>query len=373
MLKRLDFYLLGQIAWVAALLAFVLTGLMLMIQSLRFLDLIIQSGASGLAFVTLSLLALPRFFEVIVPVALAASTVFVLLRLGQDGELTVMQGAGMAPARMGRAALVLAGCTSLALFGLLGWGAPATLAQMQEMRQLIKTQFSTALFRPGVFNSMGDHVTIYVANRREQGRLEGLMIHDARPENPTPVTILARAGQLVATPEGQRIIVYQGARQAMDTANVALQTLAFERYVIDLPEPAATRKRWAEPEERTLDRLLWRRGLDAQESLSPRQQNEFRAEIYRRFLSPLLAVTFIVVTLALVLTRPFVRATRAMDYTTLGLVIITLQALYIGAFSMAKGGAIGLTLMGAVVVVPLVLAIWLITRTQQSRIMGTAR
>ena len=65
MFSVLDRYIATHVAIATLIVVMTLTGVVLMTQSLRFLELIIESGASGLAFITLSLLALPRFFEVI--------------------------------------------------------------------------------------------------------------------------------------------------------------------------------------------------------------------------------------------------------------------------------------------------------------------
>ena len=56
----------------------------LLTQSLRFLELVIESGASSGSFWILTLLALPRFFEIIGPLSLMAATIFVYNRWSYD-------------------------------------------------------------------------------------------------------------------------------------------------------------------------------------------------------------------------------------------------------------------------------------------------
>ncbi len=364
MFYRLDRYIFGQITIVTLVVAAVLTGLMVMMQSLRFLDLIITSGASGLAFITLTLLALPRFFEVILPVSLASSIAFIYWRLRQEGELTVMRGAGLSPARLARPGLILAGLIAVMLWVVLGWMAPTTLARMQDMRQIIKTQYSTALFREGVFNAIGDDVTLYIARRLEQGGLEGLMIYDARAVNPDPVTVLARAGKLIMTPQGQQVLVYNGSRQVLNSGTEQLQRLQFDRYTIDLPDPAPVRKRWAEPEERTLTQL-W--ALDASTLDNDKVRQEFVAERHRRFLSPLLALSFAAVTLAFVLLAPFTRTRRLTEVLILAVIIVALQGGYITAFSLAKREMIGVVALYLVTVSPLFAAWFALSNASKER------
>ena len=70
-----------------------------------------------------------------------------------------------------------------------------------------------------------------------------------RFELPAPVTIIAKSGLIVATDEGQQVLVYDGSRQDFNEKTGALNRLDFERYSIDLPEAVAVGKRWKEASE----------------------------------------------------------------------------------------------------------------------------
>ena len=362
--RLLDRYVLKQVAGISILIALTLAGLMMMTQSLRFLELVIDSGASGLAFITLSLLALPRFFEVILPIALAAGTMFVYLRLRQDGEIAVMQSAGMTPSMIARPGFMASLWVFAALFVIMSWLAPMTLSNMIQLRQVIKAQYSGLMFREGVFNSVGGDITVYVARRGSGGTLQGLMVYDARAENPLPVTIMAREGRLVLTNEGQRVVVYNGTRQVFNPKTGAAERLNFEQYVIDLPDSGPIAKRWSEPEERTLPELLWPSQKDTQDI---EKAQEFQAEMHRRFISPFLAPCFFMVTICLLLLSPFGRTRSAWEIVPTAIILLLIQSLYIGAFSFAKNHMAGVILMYALVLVPLLTAVYFIERASNMR------
>ncbi len=361
-MRKFDRYLTLQMAGSTVLVAVVLAGVLLVTQSLRFLELVIESGASGLIFMTLSLLALPRFFEVILPIAMATAVVFVYLRLRRDGELAVMQATGLSPAQIARPGFTLSIGVMIVMFILMSWVAPLTLAHLNELRQIIKSQYSALIFREGVFNSVGNDVTIYVANRQDNGALAGLMVYDARPENPLPVTILARRGQLVATENSQQVIVYNGARQTRNPSTGKVERLSFERYVIDLPDQGPIRRRWAEPEERTTPDLLWPRATDTE---AQEKAQEFRAEFHRRILSPLLAPCFFMMSICLLLLRPFGRDRRMAEVIWVAGSVLILQSLYISAFSFAAKNNMGVLLMYALVMIPLATSVFILERASR--------
>ena len=112
-------------------------------------------------FLTLTLLALPRFLEVIIPVAFAIGSVYVFVRLRQDGEMTILNASGLAPFRIARAGLICAACFSVILFMVLSFIVLQTLARMYELRQLVRVQYSTSMLREGVFNTLGPDITVF--------------------------------------------------------------------------------------------------------------------------------------------------------------------------------------------------------------------
>jgi lipopolysaccharide export system permease protein len=346
-----DRYLFKGLIVATVFIAVTLAMIIFLTQSLRFLELVMDSGASGVAFLLLTLLALPRFFEIILPLALMAGILFIYNRMTIDSELVVMRSTGASPYMLARPALVLSGIVMLILLVVTSWLGPVTLSNMQYLRQVIKAQYSTLLFREGVFNPVGKGLTVFLRDRSAQGELLGLMIHDARPENTAPATIIAKRGVLVSTDAGQQVVVYDGSRQSYDPDNGKLARLDFARYTIDLPEGTSpVRERWREPDERTLWELL---NIDPDNAGDVAYRRDFIVEIHRRLVSPFLAPAFAVIALAALLLGPLDR--RGMGKRIGGAIIavVVLETLYLTAFNLSRDSLFGLVLMYGLVFVPL--------------------
>ena len=352
-------YIFKNLFLATSFIAVTLTAVIFLTQSLRFLELVINSGASGSAFWLLTLMALPRFFEIILPIALMAGIIFVYNRMTADSEMVVMKSVGLSPIQQARPALILAAGITIILLIMTSWVAPSSLTGMQQLRQVIKAQYSVMLFREGVFNAVMPGLTVFVRARDNDGELRGLMIHDTRNPEQGPITIIARRGNLVASEQGQQVMVYDGTRQSLNKKNRALNRLNFERYMIDLPEAGPVRERWREPDERTLGELLH---PDAQDSRATESHQEFILEIHRRLISPLLAPCFAVIALCALLLGPLERRglTRRI-VMAVGLCII-IQGLYLGAFSLARTHHLGgLILMYVMVFTPTIIGLhWLV-------------
>jgi lipopolysaccharide export system permease protein len=346
-----DRYLFKGLAIATVFIAVTLAMIIFLTQSLRFLELVMDSGASGVAFLLLTLLALPRFFEIILPLALMAGILFVYNRMTIDSELVVMRSTGASPQMLARPALVMSGIVMVILLVVTSWLGPMTLSNMQYMRQVIKAEYSTLLFREGVFNPVGSGLTVFLRDRSDKGELLGLMIHDARPENTTPITIIAKRGVLVSTDTGQQVVVYDGSRQSYDPENGKLARLDFARYTIDLPEGSSpVRERWREPDERTLWELI---NLDPNDAGDQAYRRDFVVEIHRRLVSPFLAPAFAVIALCALLLGPIDR--RGMGKRIAGAImaVVALETLYLTAFNLSRDGVAGLVLMYGLVFIPL--------------------
>jgi len=353
-----DRYLFKSLGIATLFISVTLALVIFLTQSLRQLELVVDAGASGGLFLLLTLLALPRFFEIILPIALMAAIVFTYNRMIMDSELLVMRAMGASPRALARPALYMAGIVTVILLVMTSWLGPVTLSNMQSLRSTIKAQYSTLLFREGVFNSVGKGLTIFVRDRAPGGDLHGLMIYDGRPENKAPVTVVAKRGVLVSTDQGQQVVVYDGSRQAYDLDTGNLTRLDFARYTIDLPEGSSPAgPRWREPDERTLWELF---NPDMKSEADKTYRRDFILEANRRLVSPLLAPAFALIGLVSLLLGPVDRRGMGRRIALAVFSVSMLEGLYITAFNFSKHSVMGLVAMYLLVLVPLIGGTWLL-------------
>lgn len=355
-MKIFDRYIFRNLLVATVFIAVTLAVVILLTQSLRFLELVIESGASSSAFWMLTLLALPRFFEVILPLSLMAATLFIYSRMTGDSELVVVKSVGYAPSMLARPALILALMFTVLLLAITLWLAPKSLSTMQQMRQMIKAQFSSLLFRESVFNQVGKGLTVYVRERGDQGSLYGLMIHDERDSSKASTTVLAKRGTLVSVKEGYEVVVFEGTRHEYSEGK--LKRLNFNRYTIDLPDSDPVRQRWAEPDERTIFELL---NPDPSERRDLESLRDFKIEIHRRIASPLLAVVFTLISCASLLIGPIDRRGQIRRIIMAVLIVVFIQGLYIVSYNFARQSDFGLVLMYSLIIGPLCAALFIIS------------
>lgn len=327
-------YLFKNLFSVTAFIAITLTMVIWLTQSLKLLELVANSDAPPALFIKLVLLTLPRFLEVILPLALVTAVLFIYNKFIMDNELIVLRACGFDQMALARPALILACGLSAVLILLTTWISPASYNDMKQLRRTVKAQYSGFLLREGVFNTFNDDLTVYVRERDASGDLLGLMIHDRRERDKPPVTVTAKRGRIVMDGDTPNILVFEGLRQQMDTQSHVVSRLFFSRYMIEIKglesDPV---EKWRHPNERTFFELL---NPDMKNKRDVESLDEFRTEAHERILTPLNAVGFTLVSLACILLGPFNRRGLARKIMAAVIIVVSLQALNMGAVSAAK-------------------------------------
>src|SRR5688572_9401783 len=101
-MKIFERYIFRGLLIAAVFISITLIVVVFLSQSMQFLELVLDSSASGGSFWLLTLLAMPRFFEIIVPLAMMAATIFIYNRMTMDSELAAIRSAGYSPMDLAR-------------------------------------------------------------------------------------------------------------------------------------------------------------------------------------------------------------------------------------------------------------------------------
>jgi lipopolysaccharide export system permease protein len=353
----IDRYIFKQILLATIFVTAVLAALVFLMQSLRFIDLVVNAGASGIYIWLQTLLYLPGFFEIILPIGLVAAVLFIYNRLTMDSELIVLRALGFSPARLARPALILSIILGIILFVIMGWISPVSKSEAITIRQDIKAQMSSLVFREAVFNEAGSKLMVYIRDRDSKGRLNGLIIHDSRDPAKPASTVIARSGILVSTPTGQQVMVYNGSRQEVDKQTGVMKRLDFDQYTIDLPEEEKSQdKRWSEPEERTTGELI--KSINDKESETRAARRELRVELQKRFLLPFLVPGFSLIGLSFLLMGNHERRGQSGRILVAVIAIVLLEIMFLTSYNLAKQSPAGFPLMLLTVLLPFLFALF---------------
>ena len=330
MINVFDRYVLKILATATFVTALSLTMIILLTQSIRYLEMVIGSDSSAYYFLLMIGLAIPKFLEAIMPLAFAIGAIYTAQRLLNSREIIIMTAAGVSTKHVARAFFIFTGFMMVMQFLLSAWLSPIAVSQLQQTRNDVKSHYATLLFREGVFNTLGSGLTVFVKQRVGLNELANIMIFDkgGTLNEGKLTTILAERGIVDITDTNQNLLIYKGTQYQKDAKTGQISRLNFDQYTLDIPIDNDTIvTRWKEPDERTFDKLFIFDEAASAEDLKNR--DEFIAEIHRRLSTPFLYPTFMTFIILFLLLGEWNRRSPSKPLIKSGVFIVAIQALYI--------------------------------------------
>lgn len=351
-------YLLRQLTVGMVFISIALACVLWLTQSSRLIEMIVTNGLSVTSFLELTLLLMPTFLMIIIPISLFAVVLFVYNKLNADRELVVLRAIGLSHWSLGRPALILAGAATALSYLMTLLVIPASLQTFREMQWDIRHDVTSILLQEGTFNKFGDGMTIYVRSRNAKGELLGILIHDKRsPEK--PVTMMAERGALVFTEEGPRVLMINGSRQQLTPGTGRLSLLYFDSYTVDMESAIrAEDTRFRDARERSLAELV---NADPNE-MTERDYRRAKVELHQRFISPLYCLGFTLIALACLLPAGFDRRGQGIPILSAIGLMVAVQAAALGVSNLAARELAFTPLIYVVALLPIGFGAWFIER-----------
>lgn len=287
----------------------VLTGVIWLTQSLRFIDWIVNRGLDAGSFLHLIMLLLPNFLVIILPIAVFTTILFTYTRLINDREVVVMRAVGVSPLGLARPGIIVALLVTGCAYAMHLVVVPSANQALKALQWEIRYNVSHVLLEEGAFNDFGDGITVYVRERSGDEQLRGILVHDSR--DPARIyTLMAERGALVrGQGGGSRVILFNGSRQEVDEQNHSLSILYFERYTFELDDSRdGAVERHRDARERRLGELL---DVRNDPTVEPRDHGRFLVTAHHRLTAPLSALVYALIGLACLLTGSFRRSGQA--------------------------------------------------------------
>jgi lipopolysaccharide export system permease protein len=304
MVDTLNRYILRQLLLITVFVTIALTLAIWLTQSLRLIRLIVNHGLSFSTFLELTVLLLPMFLLIILPIALFLAVLYTYNRLLMDRELIVMRSTGMSNLALAKPALFMSAMLSAIVMVLSFYLVPAAFRQFSDAQNAIRSNFAAVAIQEGRFNSFGEQFMVYVRERSKDGDLTDILVQDNR--NPAkPVTMMARRGAFINAEGGPRVVLFNGRRQEYTRKTGRINELSFDRYSFELGEIYKnTPNRWLQPSERSISQLL---NPDPTSQNDRAYRKKLIAEGHNRIVTPAFPIALTLIALVCLLFGEFNR------------------------------------------------------------------
>ncbi|MBA3813743.1 MAG: LptF/LptG family permease [Alphaproteobacteria bacterium] len=281
-------YIFGQLFFTVLVTTLMLTCIMWLAQSLRYIDFIANKGAPVLLFCQMILYLLPNLVVIVAPIAVLIGILFVYNKLIADHELIVMQASGVSHWQLAKPALLISCIVTIFLYAFTLYFLPLSFRKYRDITMILREKSLTSLVQVGQFNSLGKY-TIYARSQDSQGNFLGVLIYDGTQGEKSRI-LMAEKGIMLNEEEGGRLLLINGNRQEKDQSTSKPSILYFDQYVVEAKDKTAPEEkegRFLRTYERYLGDLL-----NPPQDLSPSMRLEFISHAHQRLLSPLYAFVF---------------------------------------------------------------------------------
>lgn len=356
-MRLIDRYFLKQTVQPFVFFTLILTCVIWLAQSLRVIDLIVNNGQSARILVDFAVPLLPQVMSIVLPVAALAAVIFSLNRALVDSEMVVVYATGQGRLSATRAVILFGVLVSLILVIVVIVLMPIGQQTVRERTAEIRADVAAGLIQDGRFIHPASGLTVYIREQNGPEDMRSLLVHDARDPDEA-VTMHARRGVLTDSPQGPRLVMFDGMAQRHDRETGALTLLQFEKLTYDLSafgiDPdSRTRK----PSEYFFWELLWPEG-----ELTERQRSRFTSEGHEHLTTPLYGLAIVLVAAAIMLGGHFSRRGYLWRVVFAALAGVGMRIVGIVIQNAVKSNADIWPLMYAPPVIGTVVALWFLSR-----------
>lgn len=185
-------YLLREVAGYTLIGLFAVGALLLLPSLLRRLEDLIALGITPAEAGRLLLLLAGRLAGYVLPFAFVFGVMVALARLSSDSEITALEALGVGSLRLVWPVALLGALTAALTGLLLNWGEP--LARRDLRALVLGVAARGGIIEAGALTPLDKHgARLLYVDRREQNRLQGVLLHDQ--SNPKrPFTVVAARG-----------------------------------------------------------------------------------------------------------------------------------------------------------------------------------
>lgn len=279
----------------------IMLGLVWLLQSLRFLDLVINKGLDFSVFLYLTGMLIPKLMTLVLPISVFVAACATLRRWQEDNELTAVLSIGQSPRAVLNPMLFWGLATVVFGYVLFLQLLPRSTTEFKDLQYQIRTQNGQLLLEEGTFNQLGDNLMIYLKQRVNATTLNQLLVHDTRsPER--PVTWYARRGEVTVDKDGYpQLKLIQGLRQEVGPEQVGM--LEFDTYNLDIRQSLG--QKVMAPRKHAFEEYgLAELRAGAHDMSDPGKAHEMRAEFHKRLLWPISPLPLILLAAAWLLRPP---------------------------------------------------------------------
>ena len=307
------------------IITFVLTGLVWLSRSLKYIDLIINKGLSLISYFWFVSLIAPKILSLLLPLICFAAIVYTYFKLNSESEIIVMESAGVSKLKLMMPSLFFGVIVAILVIIIETKISPENYRKFKTFQSDLRNNFAISSVQEGSFHSPINNITVYVDSISKNGTAKNILIHDTRNKD-IESTILAKEGIMSNIHTNPYITVFNGSRYLNYKNSNETSVLKFDKYEFKIQKTNdANGSRFRQVEERSLKELFL-----PHKNLTDKVKKEFFTEGHRRLSSPFLVILMCTTAACSILFGKTKKKFSVKRIFMISILALFIQSLYIG-------------------------------------------
>ncbi len=305
----------------------VLTGIVWLSRSLRYIDLIINKGLSLSSYFWFVSLIAPKILALLLPLISFVAIIYTYQKLKGESELLIIETFGLSKLFLMIPAMLFGVIIALFLLLIEVYLSPNNYKTFKSFQSDLRNNFVMSTLEAGSFHNPIKGLTVYIDKASKNGVFENILIHDTRNKE-IESTILAKQGVFTNFENNTKVIVFDGTRYVFNNKNKKTSLLNFSKYEFQIVTEKKETVRFKQVEERSIKELFY-----PDNKISKKIKNEFLAEAHKRLSSPFLVIFMCALAAFSTLFGEFKRKVLVSKIILCSFIAVVIQAIYISALN----------------------------------------
>lgn len=206
--------------------------------SIELFESLARDGHPVATSVELIALTIPKVLIRVFPVAAFAATVFTVMRLSNESELTIMSATGLRPTQIAKPYIIFGLITTLFALSMTTYLAPLAGNLLSEKKFELGQATISKFLKVGKFQHPASRITLFIRDISANGELMDVFISDSRDDGYT-YDYSAATAYLLTSENRAALVMTNGVTQIYDTKHRLLSLTNFDDLTYDLSEAFA--------------------------------------------------------------------------------------------------------------------------------------
>ena len=232
-MTKIDRYLFKQLIGPFAFFCFIISGILLLNQALKIIDIVTENGQPAYIVFELSFLLLPKVLITAIPISGFIASVLIINRLFNEEELLVMMSVGRSFINLCKPFLFFGIFIASLLFFITHNLGPFSHSKFLDTQERIKREYVTQIIKPDQFISYQNKFTFFFGDKGNNGELSEILIEEQITPD-TTLTHIAKSGQVITENNSNSLLLKNGSTQSFNRQTGTFSLLQFDTLVFDL-------------------------------------------------------------------------------------------------------------------------------------------